>query len=143
MHAVPASKTALKAILVARGAWAAVDVRDGQPTEIEDVTRDVFWFNDTEVPEDGWASLGAATRRITFRLGFTIAVIRDGDDERDTEDDIWTLYEDLMAAVKANPTLSQTVQQVQDVSGRQANDPMPNKWRAVFTGSIECLSKAY
>jgi hypothetical protein len=33
MHAVPASKTALKAILAARGAWTGVDIRDGQPTE--------------------------------------------------------------------------------------------------------------
>ena len=143
MHPVPASKTALKAILAARGAWVNVDIRDGQPTEISDVTRDAFWFNDTEVPEDSWSSLGAQTRRITFRLGFTIAVIREGDDERDTEDDVWTLYEDLMAAIKANPTLTQTIQQVEDINGRQANDPMPLKWRAAFIGSIGCLSKAY
>ena len=143
MHAVPAAKTALKAILDARGAWANVDIRDGQPSEIEDVTRDMFWFNDTEVPEDGWASLGAQTRRITFRLGFTIATIRAGDSERDTEDTVWTLYEDLMAAIKANPTLTQTVQQVEDIAGRQANDPMPAMWRAQFIGSIGCLSKAY
>lgn len=143
MHPVPASKSALKAILEARGAWANVDIRDGQPTEKEDVTRDMFWFNDTEVPEDDWSSIGGAGRRITFRLGFSIAVIRNGDDERTTEDVMWTLYEDLMAALKANSTLTGTVQMVQEINGRQSNDPMPKAWSAVFVGSIGCFSKAY
>jgi hypothetical protein len=69
MHPVPASKTALKAILAARGAWTSVDIRDGQPTEQEDVTRDAFWFEATEVPEDAWTA-GGLTRGLTFRLGF-------------------------------------------------------------------------
>jgi hypothetical protein len=143
MHPVPGSKSALKAILAARGAWADVDIRDGQPTEKEDVTRDMFWFNDTDVPEDDWSSIGGSGRRITFRLGFSIAVIRNGDDERTTEDVMWTLYEDLMAALKANSTLTGTVQMVQDITGRQSNDPMPKAWSAVFVGSIGCFSKAY
>lgn len=143
MHPVPGAKTALKAILAARGAWAGVDIRDGQPTEVEDVTRDMFWFEPTEVPQDQWASLGAQRRRITFRLGFTIAVLRDGDNERATEDVAWTLFEDLMAALKANPDLSATIQMVQDVTGRQINEPVPQHWQARFTGSIQCQSKSY
>src|SRR4051812_48774219 len=111
MHPVPSSKTALKAILAARGAWAAVDIRDSQPTEREDVKRDAFWFDPTEIPEDAW-SAGAKTRQVTFRLGFTIAVIREGDNERTTEDLVWTLVEDLLSAVKADPTLTGTVMTV-------------------------------
>lgn len=142
-HPVPTAKTALKAILAARGAWTGVDIRDGQPSEQEDVTRDAFWFEPTEIPVDGWASLGAQRRRVTFRLGFTIAVLREGDAERSTEDVCWTYYEDLMAAIKANPGLTNTVQMVEDVSGRQINEPVPQMWRSVFTGSITCLSLAY
>jgi hypothetical protein len=141
VHPVPASKSALKAILAARGAWSAVDIRDGQPTELEDVTRDAFWFEPTEIPEDAWAA--GAMRGLTFRLGFTIAVIREGDDERTTEDLVWTLFEDLMAALKANSTLTGTIRNVGTVTGRQMNDALPNQWRAVFNGSIECQSNFY
>jgi hypothetical protein len=143
MHPVPAAKTALKAILSARPAYASVDVLDGQPTEIGDVTRDQFWFEPTEIPSDGWASLGHLRRRITFRLGFTLAIIREGDDERSTEDLLWTLLEDLMAAIKADPSLTNTVQQVEDVTGRQVNEPLDRMWRAMFVGSITCVSRAY
>ena len=123
MHPVPAAKTALKAILAGLPAWAEVDIRDGQPTEKEDVTRDAFWFEPTELPEDGWSWLGAQRRRLTFRLAFTIAVLREGDDERATEDVVWAYFEDLMSAVKADYSLGGTIQQVGDVSGREANEP--------------------
>jgi hypothetical protein len=142
MHPVPQAKTALKAILAARGAWAAVDIRDGQPTEGEDVTRDAFWFEPTEIPQDAWIA-GGLTRAVTFRLGFTIALIRDSDDERATEDLAWTLFEDLMTALKTDASIGGTVLTVDDVTGRQINQPMPNQWRAVFTGAITCRSKFY
>jgi hypothetical protein len=143
-HPVPTAKSALKTILAARPAWAAVDIRDGQPTEQEDVTQDAFWFESTPVDIDQWASIGAQRRRITFHLSFTIAVIRQGtDDERSVEDVMWTLLDDLMAAVKANYTLGGVVQQVEDLTGTQSNIPIPGMWRAVFTGSIGCISKAY
>lgn len=143
-HPIPQAKTALKAILAARPAWAAVDIRDGQWTESEDITRDTFWFDQTEIPRDGWASLGAQRRRVEFRLGFTIAVLREGDDERTTEDAIWVLVEDLMAAIKADYSLSATIQQANDVAGTQRNAPYaPGLWQSTFTGSIACTSKAY
>lgn len=143
-HPVPAAKDALKAILNARPVWATVEVKDGGPTEGEDFAYDAFWFEPTEIPADSWASLGAQRRRIQFRLGFVISVLREGDDERDTEDEVWTLYEDLLAAIKANPDLTQTVQQVNDVQGRQVNQPL-NKttWQSAFVGSIACLSRPY
>jgi hypothetical protein len=142
-HPIPTAKTALKALLDARPAWDAVDIRDGQPTELEDVTRDMFWFEPTEIPRDAWASLGAHRRRIEFRLGFTIAVLRDGDDERATEDVVWALFEDLMLALKGDPGLGGTVQKIDDVTGRQVNEPVPQHWQARFTGFIACQSKAY
>lgn len=142
MHAVPAAKTALKAILAARPAWTDVDIRDGHPSELADFTRDAFWFDPTEIPEDAW-SAGAKARQVTFRLGFTIAVIREGDNERSTEDLVWTLLDDLVAAVKVDPTLTGTVMSVGNVTGRQVNDPLPNKWLAAFTGFIECQSNFY
>jgi hypothetical protein len=78
MHPVPAAKDALKALLASSPAFASVDIRDGGPTESEDVTTDAFWFRDTEVPEDAWASIGAGRRRVTFRLAFTLAVFAPG-----------------------------------------------------------------
>src|SRR5690242_8371231 len=142
MHPVPSAKTALKAILDARAAWDSVDLRDGQPTEVEDVTRDMFWFEPTEIPEDAWAA-GGRTRQVSFRLGFTVAVLRDGDDERATEDSVWLLVEDLVAALKNDPTLGGAVMSVGTVTGRQFNEPVPQHWQARFTGSVECQSNFY
>jgi hypothetical protein len=144
MHPVPAAKSALKGILAARPAWASVDIRDGSPTENEDVSSDAFWFEPTEIPADSWASLGAQRRRIQFRLGFVIACLDFGDAERAIEDRMWALYEDLLAAIKANPNLANTVQMVGDITGRQANGPAaPQQWSSAFIGSIGCTSKAY
>lgn len=142
-HPIPTAKTAIKAALAARPAWSGVDIRDGQPTETEDVERSAFWFEPTETALDNWAWIGGLRRRVEFRLGFTIAVIREGDDERSTEDAMWTLFEDFLAAVKASPTFGDVVQQVEDVAGVQANVPMPDAWRATFTGSIAITSKPY
>jgi hypothetical protein len=142
MHAVPASKTALKAILAARGAWAAVDIRDGQASKSAEITRDAFWFEPTEIPEDAWMA-GGSMRGLRFLLGVSITVIREGEDERGTEDACWLLVEDLMAALKANPTLTGTVRNVGAVTGRQGNDPMLNSCWSVFTGTIECQSNFY
>jgi hypothetical protein len=144
MHPVPAAKSALKGILAARPAWASVDIRDGSPTENEDVSSDAFWFEPTEIPADSWASLGAQRRRIQFRLGFVIACLDFGDAERAIEDRMWALYEDLLAAIKVNPNLGNTVQMVGDITGRQANGPAaPQQWASTFTGAIDCISKAY
>lgn len=142
MHAVPASKTALKAILVARGAWASVDVRDDPPTENEDVTSSMFWFEPTEIPEDAW-SAGGKMRQVTFRLGFSVEALLSGDDGRTAEDSVWTLVEDLMSALKVDPTLTGTVQTVGTVTGRMANGAGPGLWQARFTGSVECRSNFY
>lgn len=142
MYPVPAAKLALKAILDARPAWNAVDLRDEQPTEEADVTRDAFWFGDTQIPADAWAA-GGKTRAVTFELGFVLNIIREGDTPRSGEDAMWALLQDLIAAIQADPTLSGSVQAVEDVTGTQANHPHPNAWRAVFTGSIECRSNFY
>jgi hypothetical protein len=143
-HPIIASQDALKAILTARGAWADVIIADGGPTEGEDVRFDMFWFNDTQIPEDGWAFIGGQQRRITFLLGFTIAVRKYGDDERGTRSRALDLFEDFMSAIKANPTLSSTVQQTGDVTGTFASMPIgPAEWGALFTGSLFCQSNFY
>jgi hypothetical protein len=141
-HPIPTAKSALQALLEARPAWSDVDVRDGQPTETEDVSRQMFWFEPTEI-EDAWSRIGGQGRRVTFRLGFTIAVLREGDDERDTEDVVWTLFEDLVAAIKSDYTLTGSIQQVLDITGRQFNEPVPQHWQARFTGRIVCQSRTY
>jgi hypothetical protein len=142
MHAVPASKTALKAILVARGAWAAVDIRDDPPTEGEDVTRAMFWFEPTEIPEDAWMA-GGSMRGLRFLLGFSIEILREGDDGRTAEDAMWSLIEDLVNALKADATLGGAIRNVGVVTGRQTNGLAPNLRQARFTGSIECTSNFY
>lgn len=144
-HPIPTTKTAVKAILAARPAWAAVDIRDGQWTESEDVTRAAFWFDDTEIARDGWAMLGTSRpRRVDFRLRFTIAILLEGDDERAAENQTWTLVEDLLAAIKTDPTFTGSIQQADDVTGTQVNAPYaPGLWQSTFRGAISCQSKSY
>lgn len=149
-HPIPQAKTALKAILEARPAWAAVDVRDDPPTEKEDILSqvatpgrwDMFWFEPTELAEDAWAA-GARMRQVTFRLGFSVETLLSGDDGRAAEDSAWVLIEDLMSALKADPSLTGTVQSVGTVTGRMANGASLSLWQARFTGSIECQSNFY
>src|SRR3954464_12270633 len=107
-HPIISSQDALKAILTARGAWADVIVTDGGPTEGEDIRFDMFWFNDVQIPHDGWAFVGGQTRQISFNLGFTIAVRKYGDDEHATRQRGLDLFDDFMSAIKANPTLTST-----------------------------------
>jgi hypothetical protein len=143
-HPIIASQDALKAIVAARTAFADVTVADGGPTEDDDVRYDMFWFNDVTVPQDGWVFIGGATRRISFLLGFTIAVRKYGDDEHATRARALVLFEDFMTAVKLNPTLTGTVQQTGDVTGTFGSMPVgPAEWGAVFTGSIACQSLLY
>ena len=143
-HPVPQAKTALKALIDARPAWDTVDIRDGQWTEQEDITRDVFWFEATEIPEDTWNALGGQQRIIEFRLAFTIVILREGDDERACEDAMWTLLEDLMAAVRGDYRLGGAISQVGDLRGRQENAPYsPGIWQAAFRGSLGCTSNPY
>jgi hypothetical protein len=143
MHPIPAAKTALKTMLAGRPAWANVDVHDSQPTEFEDFSRDAFWFEPTDLSADSWAWIGGQRRRVSFQLGFTIAVIREGDDDRATEDVVWSYLDDMMVAIKANPSLSGAVQQIDDLSGQQQNEPYDRMWRALFTGQLACVSKPY
>lgn len=143
-HPIIAAQDALKAILDARAAWDSVDIRDGGPTEDEDVTSSAFWFNDVTVPQDGWASLGALRRRIRFLIGFTIAIRTYGDDEHATRDQALDLFEDLMLALKANPNLTNTIRQIDDVTGVFGSSPVASQqWGAFFTGQITATSKDY
>lgn len=143
-HPILLAQDALKTIIAARPAFAAVDVRDGGPTEGEDITSDAFWFNDVTIPADQWASLGAQRRRIRFLIGFTIAVRRYGDDEHTTRAQALTYFEDFMAAMKSNPNLTNTVQMVDDVTGTVGSAPVsPQEWGSWFTGTLSVLSKAY
>jgi hypothetical protein len=143
-HPIIASQDALKAILTARGAWADVVVADGMPTEDDDVRWDLFWFNDTQIPRDGWAFIGGAMRQISFNLGFTIAVYKSGDDEHAARLRALNLFDDFMAAIKANPTLTSTVQQTFDVTGTFASSPIsPAIWGGMFTGTLACTSNFY
>lgn len=147
-HPILEAQDALKAILDARAAWDTVTLRDGGPTEAEDITFDAFWFNDVTNIVQGWASLGAAAggnrRRSTFSLGFTIACRLYGDDERAARARALALFEDFDLAIKANPSLSSTVQMVNEVTGTLGSaPPAPAQWGAWFTGSLAVVSRAY
>lgn len=142
-HPIPLAKDAVKALLVALPAFAAVDVRDDIPADLDSVTNDMFWFNETEIPVDGWAWLGGQRRRVTFQLGFTLAVIRDDGSSRGTEDVVWSYLEALMLALKGDPTLSGAIQQVEDMSGTESTAALPSQWQARFDGRISCISKPY
>lgn len=143
-HPIPQAKTALKALIDGRPAWDSVDIRDGQWTEQEDVSRDAFWFDDTEIPEDAWAWLGGQARRIEFRLAFTIVILREGDDERSCEDAMWALLEDLSAALKGDYTLGGTIRQIGNLRGTQRNAPYSaGIWQSAFRGSVDCTSREY
>jgi hypothetical protein len=143
-HPILEAQDALKAIVTAIPSYSGVDVRDGGPTETEDITGDAFWFNDVVIPQDQWASLGNRDRRVTFLLGFTIAVLRYGDDEREARAQALAYFEAFLTAIKANPTLSTTVQQVDDITGVVGSAPVnPSVWGAWFTGTLEVSSKRY
>jgi hypothetical protein len=149
-HVILVAQDALKAILDARAAWDNVDIRDGGPTEHEDISGDMFWFNDVAIPEDNWASLGAPSggnrRRLTFNLGFTIMVRTYGDEERVTRAQALALYEDFQAAVKANPALGvpASVQTLGATTGTLSSAPVdPQTWGAWFTGTLAVTSRAY
>jgi hypothetical protein len=48
------------------------------------------------------------------------------------------------AVIKANPHLSDTVQQTEDGDGHATQRAVsPGYWRSAFDGTITCLSKAY
>jgi hypothetical protein len=143
-HPIILAQDALKAIVAARPAFAGVDVREGGPTEAEDITMDAFWFNDVQVSDD-WSAISATRpRRVTFQLGFTIAVLRYGDDEREGRAQALVYFEDFLAAIKANPNLTNTVQQVEQVTGTVGSAPVnPSVWGAWFTGALTVISKQY
>jgi hypothetical protein len=67
---------------------------------------------------------GGSMRGLRFLLGFSVEILREGDDGRPTEDSLWTLVEDLMTALKSNPTLGGVIRNVGTVTGRQANGPL-------------------
>lgn len=145
-HPIIEAQDGLKTILAALPAYSAVDVRDGSPTEDEDVTRDMFWFNDVTDIVDQWRAIGAGKRRTTFRLGFTIETRREGDDERDTRSAALDLLDALEDAVKANPNLGEpaVIQQVEDVTGSFSSAPAgPQMWAARFTGGLLVISRTY
>jgi hypothetical protein len=144
MHPIQAAQDALTTLIAARPAFADVVVTAGGPTEDDDVRWDMFWFNDVQIPKDGWAFVGGATRQVSFNLGFTIAVYKAGDDEHATRVRALNLFEDFMAAVKANPTLSSSVQQTGDVTGTFASIPIAQAiWGGMFTGTLACQSNFY
>ena len=145
-HPVIEAQDALKAILAARPAFSGVDIRDGGPTEGEDITSSAFWFNDVVIPEDGWAALGASRRRAQFNLGFTLMIRTYGDDERTTRATALDLYEDLQLAVKENPNLGvpASIETTGAVNGTLSTAPIsPQEWGSWFTGALPCTSRAY
>jgi hypothetical protein len=143
-HPILQAQDALKAIVATRPAYASVDVRDGGPTETEDITSDAFWFNDVIV-NDNWSTIGTSNpRRVEFQLGFTIAVLRYGDDEREARAQALAYFEDLLTALKLSPNLTNTVQKVDGVTGTVGSAPVnPSVWGAWFTGTLSVLSKSY
>jgi hypothetical protein len=145
MHPILAAQAGLKALLEADSAFDTVQVQDGGPTESEDIAPAAFWFERVDIPNDGWSRLGAQSRRITFNLGFTIAVRTYGDDEQSTRQGALDLFEAFMALVKANPNLGRDeIRQVDDFSGAFNSLPVsPQEWGAFVTGSLVVTSRDY
>jgi hypothetical protein len=145
-HPILEAQAGLKELLQADPAFASVEVQDGGPTEGEDIAPAAFWFERVDIPLDGWASIGAQRRRITFNLGFTVAVRTYGDDEQSTRQAALDLFEALMVLIKANPTLNRpaAIRQVDDFSGAFNSLPVsPQEWGAFVTGSLVVTSRDY
>ena len=105
-HPILESQDALKTLLAARGAWAGVDIRDGGPTEGEDIHPTAFWFNGVTSIVGDWAQMAAPNRRrLNYTIGFSIMARVLGDDERATRQVVLDLFDDLELCVKANPAL--------------------------------------
>lgn len=141
-HPAIAAKTAIAALIAPRPAWAGVDVRQDPPTEKEDVSRDMFWFEDVEL-EDAWSMLGGQGRRASFRLSFVIDAIREGDDGVTPEGVVWDRFDDLVEALRSDYTLGGAVRQIEDVTGSLSKGADPNMWQVTFRGQILCHSATY
>ena len=143
-HPAPRAKAAILTQLQARPSLSAVRISWGGPTEEEDITEDMIWLGDIEIPEDDWSELGAQRRRMTFNVGFSIAVRRYGDDEQTTEQQAWDYYDEFVAALRTDYTLGGTVQQFAAVPARQINQPAgPQQWGSLISGQVVCTSRAY
>jgi hypothetical protein len=97
------------------------------------------------IVNDNWSTIGTSNpRRVEFQLGFTIAVLRYGDDEREARAQALAYFEDLLTALKLSPNLTNTVQKVDGVTGTVGSAPVnPSVWGAWFTGTLSVLSKSY
>lgn len=139
----PATKAAILSALQARPALANVQKRYSPPTEEEAVTWAMVWLGDTTIPDDNWSQLGAQRRRATFHVEFTVAAIEAGDNAQSAEATAWAIYDEVIAALRADPTLGGTVQQFDAVPAKCETGVSGQQWTALVTGRVVCTSRAY
>lgn len=144
MHVIPATKDAIIAALGTRPALAQLPKLYAIPTEQGDVQWGGFWFEE-EVPGDSnWAQLGAQRRRIEFRLPFVVMAATEGDDPRSTDLAAWTYFEEIEAALRADPDFNGLIQQFDLVATKNRVVPTgPKTWEASITGQVVCTSRSY
>lgn len=143
-HPAPLAKAAILMLLAARPTLTTVDRRWFAPTEEEDISDNMIWLGDTNIPSDDWSELGAQRRRMTFQIEMTAAVRRYGDDPQETEQAVWALFDEIVAAIRTDPTLGGAVQQFNAVPGKQQLFAAgPQQWEAMITAQVVCVSRAY
>jgi hypothetical protein len=138
------AKAAILTLLAARDALDDVQKRYSAPTEDSDITYSMIWLGEEVTSDDDWSQLGAQRRRVTFRIPFTIAALHTGDDPQATDALAWSYFDELIAALRSDPTLGGAVQQFDLITSRNRVVPTgPQQWEASITGTVICTSRAY
>jgi hypothetical protein len=135
------AKDALLALL-AGNTWPGVqpETRYGQPTEGEDApfAGEVMFLGETRENEP-FVGLGGRSDA-SFNLRFVIDVRHEGDDERTTEQRARELKKAAYTLLKANTTLSGTVQRITGFEATQVNVPEPQAWRTQIVVDVAAVA---
>lgn len=138
---VSAAKAAILAGLQARSGLYGVALSWGGPTETEDMAPEGIFFGVTE-REQEWQGIGRATRprRESYTLEVVAYVIRDGDVERETEERVWALVDEIEALVAEDPSLAGALNEFATPGDvRVESRPSgPSAWQSRATVAIEC-----
>jgi hypothetical protein len=102
----------------------------------------MFWFEPTEIPEDAWMA-GGSMRGLRFLLGFSVEILREGDDGRDDGGLPVDARRGPRDRAEEQPDPRRSDPQRRHSHGPAGERPAPNLWQARFTGSIECQSNFY
>lgn len=142
---VPAAKEQLIALLGGWPALTGVVVSWGSPTTPEDIQGEHIWLGNVIVDQD-WHSLGGAQGRREERYDLEVVgrVIREGGDEKATEDRLWAIVGEVATALRSDPGLAGTLPsgfcQIRHVAQSTTPTLEPRAWVSRATLTVACTA---